>query len=204
MSRHGVELADGCFLDVSDPDHTMLSLTNIAQPLSREPRFNTSAHHQYSVAEHAVLVASKLRRMSAPLSLQFAGLHHDDAEFLLKDIPAPIKPLFGEAYTTLTEVLDRTIHRALGWPNASLPPFWHLDDIHDPLVEAVDSWEAELEATVLTTSGKCNAKEVSGAVPIVTEAEDVIRFLPPEAALEAFMGFHALLVGEHRSVFGDG
>src|SRR5665213_2445155 len=196
--QHQVELASGKFFDIAKPDHKSLTLNDIATPLSREARFNTSADAFFSVAEHSVLVASKLRRLGAPLQLQFAGLHHDDAEFLIRDIPGPVKPRLGQAYKDLTRQVDRAIWRALGWPEKERMMLWTTDLFANPLLKAVDAWAARFEAEHLTPSRGRNHVDTSpsGAVPIETDDQDLIECLEPPAAKLAYLDMHFMLLGD--------
>src|ERR1035437_4739253 len=202
--QHQVELTSGKYFDISAPDHRVLTLNDIATPLSREARFNTSASGFYSVAEHAVLVASKLRRLGCPLALQFAGLHHDDAEFLIRDIPGPVKPLLGAAYQELTRQIDKAVWRELAWPEKEQMILWTTDLYGNPLLKAVDAWAARFEAETLTPSkGRSHVDtSPSGAVPIPTDAEDVIECLDPPAAKRAYLSVHVEL--EEQALYWAG
>lgn len=146
-----VELVSGRYLDVRNPDHHAITLDDIAIPLAKTCRYGGSCAGFFSVAEHAVLVARKLRRLGASLPLQFAGLHHDDAEFCLSDIQRPVKLALRSMSTVdpdreLTKRLDRAIWRALAWPDKSRPPLWTTELLHDPLVAEVDRWACAFEA----------------------------------------------------------
>ena len=194
--QHQVELTSGRYFDVSAPDHRSLTLNDIATPLSREARFNTSASDFFSVAEHAVLVASKLRRLGAPLDLQFAGLHHDDAEFLIRDIPGPVKPLLGAAYKELTRQVDKAVWRALAWPDKEQMILWTTDLYGNPLLKAVDAWAARFEAEHLTPSRGRNHVDTSpsGAVPIGIDSWDEIHCWEPTTAKLEYVEMHMLLL----------
>jgi hypothetical protein len=194
--NHQVELTSGKYFAIDAPDHRALTLNDIATPLSREARFNTSASEFYSVAEHAVLVASKLRRLGAPLDLQFAGLHHDDSEWLLRDIPGPVKPLLGQAYKELTRQVDKAVWRALAWPDKEQVILWTTDLYGNPLLKAVDAWAARFEAETLTPSKGRNHVDTSpsDAVPILTDDVDVIHCDAPPVARNAYMDLHHDLV----------
>ena len=136
-SEFDVELVSGRYLNVTAPDPTRIALEDIATPLAKECRYGGACAGFYSVAEHAVLVASKLRKMGEPLSLQLAGLHHDDAEFVLCDIQRPAKlalrSIDGHAgYTVLTQRLDWAIWRAFG-------QVWRMRDLHHSTASAFSS-----------------------------------------------------------------
>lgn len=80
--------------DTGEPNGELLTLHVVAHALARVSRFGghygTVGH--YSVAEHAVLVASLVRDHFKQPEYTLAALHHDDVEGLgLGDIPTPAK-----------------------------------------------------------------------------------------------------------------
>lgn len=152
-----VELLSGAYLDVTAPDHHALRLGDIATPLAKTCRYGGACEGFFSVAEHAVLVATKLRRLGAPLNLQLAGLHHDDPEFCLSDIQRPVKlalrsklseiaPAKGgrDPYAEVTTRLEHAIWRAFGRDGDTI--LWSPGDEHHPLVKDVDNWACSFEA----------------------------------------------------------
>src|SRR5665213_2080997 len=124
-----VELTSGRYFDVTAPDHHALTLNDIAEPPAKTCRYGGACQGYLSAAEHAVLVAQKLGRLGAPVSLQLAGLHHDDPEFCLSDIQRPVKlalrhlhagyngPRSHDAYAAITKKLEHAIWRAFGQAN---------------------------------------------------------------------------------------
>lgn len=96
-----------------DPRHVLASQINIediAHALSNICRYGGHCREFYSVAQHSVLVASKL-----PLHLQLAGLLHDASEAYLGDIVAPLKHRkgFGK-YREIEYDLQHRIYDAFG------------------------------------------------------------------------------------------
>src|ERR1700733_12855258 len=104
-----VETFTGRFVDVNKPDPTTIHIEDIAHALANTCRYGGHCRSYYSVADHAVFVSVRLERKGYDLDLQLAGLHHDDAEAFLGDIPRPLKPLLGRAYTRLTDRMDVAI-----------------------------------------------------------------------------------------------
>jgi hypothetical protein len=51
----------------------------------------------FSVAEHAVLVARRLRDQGYPPQVVLGGLHHDDPEAYLHDLTKPLKVLLAHS-----------------------------------------------------------------------------------------------------------
>ena len=67
-----------------------IEVRDIAMALSNQARFN--GHFGFfSVAQHAVLVSVYQEMVGCAKSVQFWGLHHDDAKAYLGDMPSPLK-----------------------------------------------------------------------------------------------------------------
>lgn len=205
-----VELASGRYFDVTNPDWTVLELDDIATALSKECRYGGACKGFYSVAEHAVLVSDKLRRLGAPLRLQFAGLHHDDPEWCLKDLQRPVKLALrsmqgAAAYADLTERLEEAIWLAFGTARTDdifMPAvaLWVPGDEHHDLVKRVDNWACQFEASQIMPSRGRNWGNVwlneGGVVPIEVEDEDRIWCHEWPLARNAYLDLHHRLVLE--------
>lgn len=113
-TAHEVETYSGMYVDTQHPDPKTINLRDVAHALSNTCRYGGHCQQFYSVAEHAVFVSKRLEAKGASLIVQLAGLHHDDAEAYLGDIPRPLKPLLGDAYTELTDTMDQAIVDGLG------------------------------------------------------------------------------------------
>lgn len=72
-----------------DPSASDVCIEDIAHALSQQCRFSGHTRVPYSVAEHSVRVADRLRRHSREVRLW--GLMHDASEAYLVDIPSPLK-----------------------------------------------------------------------------------------------------------------
>jgi len=207
-----VELASGNYLDMVTPDSSAITLDDIATPLAKECRYGGACRGFYSVAEHAVLVAMKLRELGVPLRLQFAGLHHDDAEAFLSDIQRPAKLALreygdGGGYAVLTDDLDHAVQRALAWtPLHRLgdPPLWYVEDLHYSLVKRVDNWARAYEARHIMPSRGEGWEQVwlQEKEPLPESASDGIYCWEWRDAREAFITLHDVLVAEYHVRFG--
>lgn len=148
-SANMVETYSGQFVDTRAPHADSIRLEDIAHALANTCRFGGHCQRFYSVAEHAVLVSRRLEQQGASRTLQMAGLHHDDAEAYLGDIPRPMKPLLGAGYKRLTRRMDRAIIKSLGVPD-------HDDEEFHDKIKAVDNWALLLEARYLLPSRGVN------------------------------------------------
>ncbi len=143
-----VETSTGLYIDVSDPKPEKINVQDIAHALSNICRYNGHCQTFYSVAEHAVFVSKRLERKGFSPEIQMIGLHHDDAEAYLGDIPRPIKPMLGEAYKELTAKVDSAIEQALGLE-------FHGDPLNYASVKEADNWALLVEARhLLRSQGK--------------------------------------------------
>ncbi len=143
-----VETSTGKFLDMENPSAEAIDIDDIAHSLGNICRYNGHCLNYYSVAEHAVAVSKRLERKGYGKNIQLAGLHHDDAESFLGDIPRPLKPLLGQAYIDLTDAIDVVICEGLGLPFG--PEAFHSEE-----VKASDDWNLRVEALhLLPSQGK--------------------------------------------------
>jgi hypothetical protein len=205
FSTHEIELYSGAAFDPSAPDASAIDLGSIAQALSCVCRYGGHCEY-FSDAEHAVLVANKLRKINAPLSIQFAGLHHDNHEGIdgFGDIQAPAKSLLPPDYHERVSRIEEAICLAIGWLDGL--PLWTVDQLHDPLVKRADNWAKRFEAKHLMRSQGEGWLPDNGESmpPIPTDDDDMIRCLSPVEAKEAFLDFHFMLVGDHVRMHGKG
>jgi len=118
-----------------------VTVEDIAHHLSQICRFNGACRGVYSVAEHAVRMSYEVPREHA-----LAALHHDDGEYVLGDIPRPMKSRMavwdpvGQEYHSVKLVEERThrvICRALGI-SSEIPPCVHAADLRMVVTEARD------------------------------------------------------------------
>lgn len=139
---HEIELASGRYLDLANPDPAAITLDDIAHGLSNTCRYAGHTGRYYSVAEHACLVAAKLRQDGLMPEVQMIGLHHDDAEAFIADIARPLKTLLQPAYGQITDRLDAAIWEALDLPGPA----------RTQVVKDADDWALACEAFHLLPS----------------------------------------------------
>ncbi|HYI80034.1 MAG TPA: hypothetical protein VEW67_04165 [Thermoleophilaceae bacterium] len=138
-----IETASGRYVDLTDPRPEAIDLADIAHGLAHICRYGGHARRFYSVAEHAVLVARRLADLGFPAAVQLAGLHHDDAEAYIGDVPRPLKmllPDFREIERRVTVAIDERLR---------LPG---LDADETCAVKEADDWALFVEARVLMPS----------------------------------------------------
>jgi hypothetical protein len=88
-------------VDISSWDESFW-LEDIAQSLSTTARFGGHVKF-YSVAEHSLRVCEWLRQAGHDTMTQLLGLHHDDTEAYVGDIPRPQKRLMKINDTDFSE-----------------------------------------------------------------------------------------------------
>lgn len=186
-ASHEIETYRGHYVDLSAPEPTTIAIDDVAHALANTCRFGGHTRVFYSVAEHAVRVADKLAAEGCG-DWALAGLHHDDAEAYLGDIPRPLKPLLGDAYREMTGKVDRAIWWALGRR-------WHYRDLRSAEVEAADEWMLAVEALALLPS---QGKGWNWGV-IRWPVERMTLGLSPEQAEALYIRRHHELLGVCRA-----
>lgn len=125
--------AGGRAMEYLSPDPAAVALTDIAAHLAKLCRFAGAVGSFYSVAQHSVFVAGILPLDSGdghpPGLLKAAGLFHDAHEYILGDMPTPMKAAIrkgseGYQLRAIEAGLDNVIHKAFGLPSR-LPEGWH-------------------------------------------------------------------------------
>ena len=76
-----------------DPRVEEICLEDVAHALSHKARFTGHTKKLYSTGEHSVRVSWLLKDQGRSLMDQFVGLHHDDSDAYLPDVPTPLKVL---------------------------------------------------------------------------------------------------------------
>lgn len=140
-----VEVPTGGFVSMVDPSPADITLLDVAWKLAQTNRYGGSTIYPYSVATHAVFVAERLRRMGHSRKVQLLGLHHDDPEAFLGDIPKPWKARLGQVYKDMTLTFEAVITEAL-----DLPPD---ADVYHNVIKAADNFALLVEARNMMPSG---------------------------------------------------
>lgn len=138
-----MELASGSYLNLLDPDPSLVQLEDIAHHLAQINRYTGAAARPISVAEHTILVADRLRSQGHGAATILLGLHHDDAEAYAGDVGRPLKLALGAAYAAIEETLDVVIKEALDLP-------W--EGVDWAAIKTADDWALSAEAWHLLPS----------------------------------------------------
>ena len=93
---HFMHTISGQRIDLPDPKPGQIKINDVASHLSRIPRFCGATQTEWNVAAHSLHVAHLALKDGADNALVLAALLHDAHEFLLSDIPSPIKALIRE------------------------------------------------------------------------------------------------------------
>lgn len=117
-------------------------LGDVATCLSRINRFSGHTHWPYSVAQHAVIVS-----YLCPPWAAFHGLHHDDHEAFLGDMPGPLKAgCVTDLWYELEDRIDAAIWTALRTPEPGVDAY--------RAVKNADRWALRLEQINLQGRGE--------------------------------------------------
>lgn len=147
--RTEVETFSGNYVDTEYPKADTIVLEDIAHALSQLCRYGGHTKRFYSVAEHSVLVSRRMEAQGFSKWECLAGLHHDDSEAYLGDIPRPLKTHLGERYAALSDRMDRAIVAGLELPFLA-------EAFHAPEVKDADNWALFVEARTMLPSRGVN------------------------------------------------
>jgi hypothetical protein len=126
----------GRVVDLLDPQPATIDIGDIAHHLSRICRFGGAIEPFWSVADHCLLCVELMLEHGDP-RLARPVLVHDGHEYVLTDLPNPVKRLVGPRYPALALDVDLAIARALNVD---------LTDLYHPLVRQVDLAALYIEA----------------------------------------------------------
>jgi len=122
-----IETFTGLRLYPFNPACEQISLRDIAQGLSRIPRFTGQIPVLYSIAEHSVRVCAELSD-DQPAHVKLWALLHDAPEAYLGDIPSPIKA-FMPNYIEAEDLIMRVICDKFGMPYECPPEVVEMDKL---------------------------------------------------------------------------
>lgn len=120
MSPIPIITPTGRVIDLTNVDPAQVCIDDIAIGLANIHRWGGCT--RYSVAAHSIHVSEILERQGYTPVVQMAGLLHDAHEYLLSDIPTPVKQLlnlYGHGCLRSVEAaLQGAVLRALGYSAA--------------------------------------------------------------------------------------
>lgn len=118
-----IRTLSGKFVDVQFPTPDMFEITDIAHGLAGEFRWCNQTEEYFTVAQHSIEMSRR-----APYKLRLAALLHDAPEFILKDLPKPVKLLLDE-YKRLEDGVMQVIANKFGVTFPFDPEIKRLDTI---------------------------------------------------------------------------
>lgn len=147
-----IETSTGRYVDLLAPDPATICLADIAAHLSRIGRFNGACRRYYSVAEHACLVADRVRSQGAGPRTILRALHHDSAEYAIGDRTRPhqialarvCEPATFRGDAEIEERIAQAIVEALALPLLTVADAAQ--------IKAADNWALAAEAYHLLPS----------------------------------------------------
>ena len=139
--NHEIEMHSGVYVNLAEPHPNQILLEDIAFSLSNIARYGGHVRF-YTVAQHACLVVRWLKIKGYDAQMQLAGLHHDDPEAYIGDIPRPLKPLLG-GLKELNQKFEHVIKESLNLERL---------DFDAVPVKSADAWCLAYEAYWLMKS----------------------------------------------------
>lgn len=107
--KNVIRTRSGLWFDLTNPQPDQITLTDIANALSKLCRYGGQIENFYSVAEHSVLCAMQARQDGYSIDVQRAALMHDAAEAYCGDIIRTLKRMLGDY-----EPIESRILHAIG------------------------------------------------------------------------------------------
>lgn len=182
VSANVMATRGGTVVDLDSPSPFDFQPEPIARTLSYMPRY-AGNHGNYSVAQHAVLVAYVCDQLAGGVGRRFAGLHHDDAEAITGDIPTPVKRVCHDVGR-----LDRRLNLALNQRYSI--------DVYDRLVKQADQVVFCNEVRVLVPPADRRVYlEFSGIgdLPDIKLTREQVMPWPADVAFSRYMDLHEQL-----------
>lgn len=140
-----IKTISGTYFDLLNPDPADVKAIDIAHALSHVNRFGGHTPQPYSVAEHCMLVADRVKIVGGDRHQQLAALIHDAAEAYIQDVNGMLKHTdLLEGYRAVETVLTAVIEEAFGLAEGAC---------EDPLVKSADMWAFTAECAMVRDSG---------------------------------------------------
>lgn len=202
---HTIQVASRRLIDILNYTSECVDIKDIATHLSRKVRYSGAGNGFYSVAQHSALVGiatqytitnsnkfmtimesgSELEQAKAIVALwrkSLKGHLHDGGEYVMPDIPRPIKrlPICKE----LNDIEDRITQTIFDYHS--------LGTIDDPLVHKMDGRMLATELLWAITPCQEWLDEIAAREPVEPFSEEIIEpahrvFMLPDEAREFFM-----------------
>ena len=125
-----IYLRSGGHYDFRDPDSSVVAIDELVWACSQICRFTGHPRTFSSVLQHMLFVERLLHETGAPATVLLAGLTHDLHEGLVGDVPAPLKPLLGEAWACVERSAEYFVYQLLRKElGVDFPPHWELSEV---------------------------------------------------------------------------
>lgn len=108
-----IRTVSGRYVNILELDPDTIHIEDIAHSLANTPRFGGHLPFFYSVGQHSIFVHHHCLGMSRELRLQ--ALMHDASEYLMGDMPSPIKKHLPD-FQDLEDRIMRVIAKKYGFP----------------------------------------------------------------------------------------
>lgn len=189
-----IRLLSGSYLDLDDPDVSVIQPTDIAAGL-RQGRFSGQTRQFYTIAQHCVLVLrlvepkAKIAGGERGQQLRRCALMHDAAEAFIHDITRPLKILLPD-YRRIEAVLEKRLfdHLGIDWTAGRK--------------EIVKS--ADIEALAIEKRDLIGSKDHWPLLDNVDRATMARHSIPrawhPDEAMDAFLREFGALFPNHTDV----
>lgn len=164
-----------------------IELSDIAGALSKMNRYAGHTKVPYSVCQHAINCARV-----APAQWKLWALHHDDPEYVLTDIPRPMKHMrWMKPYHAAERKWMRRIAGMVGL-QCNDPGWWGTNDPVPPEVKLIDNRMLATEAQYLFDKLHPEWQHwIEGIEPYPLPRESFISYLPPSFFESEWLGLHA-------------
>lgn len=143
-------LPSGNAIDLLNPSEYTFTITEVDDLLSKVRRFNG---YGISVAQHSVMVADTILKITGNPYLALMGLLHDSAEAYIGDISTPVKQVLGEDIDRLETSIRSAITQQL-FPQAN-----YLIAGYEVIVKWVDMMALRYELNDLIADGRYQDNE---------------------------------------------
>jgi hypothetical protein len=163
-------LQSGEYFDFLDPEHSIISIEDVAHGLSMTCRFAGQCRRFYSVAEHSVLASWHV----AP-GFALDALMHDAAEAFIGDVSKPLKDLLSD-YRTVEHRIEAAVLGRFGIAHPMPPAVKEIDLVllateQRALMGNRDDWDYTRGRTPLDITLPCWAPEKAKAMFLQRYAE---------------------------------
>lgn len=143
-------LPSGRAIDLLNPSEYTFTITEVNELLSKVRRFNG---YGITVAQHSVIVAETILKITSNPYLAMMGLLHDTAEAYIGDISTPVKQVLGDKLSQLETSIQSAIISQL-FPQAN-----YLTSGYEVVVKWVDMMALRYELNDLIAEGRYQDNE---------------------------------------------